>query len=415
MWELLFFINAPDLVGYYSQTIHIFFWNHGSKIQKFLIISIFTFNLYTFIYILISSRTKFHIIYSTKKFDLVLNSHEIKYCKRKRERRLIEMNNILKSLRLQAGLTQEQVAELVDVTTNTVQNWERNYKFSTSEQLHKLLDIYNVDEITRLKVILAVYSRKNDSLHLIVDSSYDLFADKELLLQYYTNILSALENRMMSVECTIDYLDNHKPAFTRKTAKIIDLIASEYNIILNAEEEFNVYCFNANINTLFPFCDFMPMPISEYDRYMTYDEYINKKNCELHSCHKRTQEKALNDAIKKIKKNYNALSKLYNYFLHYIADTYASDDISVTDEIDVDSNEMYKVLTILPAGKRYKIYSLKEAGKNTTIQDSTLQNSNYTYCDASFIDKNTITKIVEAIKTELLQYNISDSQKIEYN
>lgn len=325
------------------------------------------------------------------------------------------MNNILKSLRLQAGLTQEQVAELVDVTTNTVQNWERNYKFSTSEQLHKLLDIYNVDEITRLKVILAVYSRKNDSLHLIVDSSYDLFADKDLLLQYYTNILSAIENRMMCVECTLHYLDNHKTAFTRKTAKIIDLIASEYNIILNVEEEYNVYCFNANLHNQFPLADYVPTRVDEYDCYMTYDEYINKKNCELHSCHKRTQEKALNDAIKKIKKNYNALSKLYNYFLRYITDTYASDDISVTDEIDVDSNEMYKVLTILPAGKRYKIYSLKEAGKNTTIQDSTLQNSNYTYCDAMFIDKSTTKKIFEAVKKELLKYDISDSKKIEYN
>ena len=85
------------------------------------------------------------------------------------------MNNILKSLRLQAGLTQEQVAELIDVTTNTVQNWERNYKFASSEQLHKLLDIYNVDEITRLKVILAVYSRKNDSLHLVVVKYFFLF------------------------------------------------------------------------------------------------------------------------------------------------------------------------------------------------------------------------------------------------
>lgn len=277
------------------------------------------------------------------------------------------MNNILKCLRLQAGLTQEQVAELINVTTNTVQNWERNYKFASSEQLHKLLDLYNVDEITRLKVILAVYSRKNDSLHLVVDSSSDFLADKELSLQYYTNILSALENRMKCVECTLHYLDNRKPAFTRKTAKIIDLIASEYNIILNAEEEFTVYCFNANLHNQFPLADCVPMPISEYGRDMTYDEYFNKKNRELHSCHKRTQGEALNDAIKKIKKKYNALSKLYNYFLRYIADTYASDDISVTDEIDVDSNEKYKVLTILPAGKRYKIYSLKEAGKNTTI------------------------------------------------
>lgn len=327
------------------------------------------------------------------------------------------MNNILKSLRLQAGLTQEQVAELVDVTTNTVQNWERNYKFSTSEQLHKLLDIYNVDEITRLKVILAVYSRKNDSLHLIVDSSYDLFADKDLLLQYYTNILSAIENRMMCVECTIDYLDNHKTAFTRKTAKIIDLIASEYNIILNVEEEYNVYCFNANLHNQFPLADYVPTRVDEYDCYMTYDEYINKKNCELHSCHKRTQEKALNDAIKKIKKNYNALSKLYNYFLHYITDTYASDDISVTDEIDVDSNEMYKVLTILPAGKSYLIRNntFIENNVDTLLQHNAIQNSNYTYCDAMFIDKSTTKKIFEAVKKELLKYDISDSKKIEYN
>lgn len=326
------------------------------------------------------------------------------------------MNNILKSLRLQAGLTQEQVAELVDVTTNTVQNWERNYKFSSSEQLHKLLDIYNVDEITRLKVILAVYSRKNDSFHLVADSSYALLADKELLLQYYTNILSALENRMMSVECTIDYLDNHKPAFTRKTAKIIDLIASEYNIILNAEEEFNVYCFNANLHNQFPLADYVPTPVDEYGRDMTYNEYFNKKNRELHNRQNQTQGEALNDAIKKIKKNHNALSKLYNFFLHYIADTYASDDISVTDEIDVARNEMYKVLTILPTGKSYLIRNntFIENNVDTLLQHKAIQNSNYTYCDASFIDKSTTKRIFEAVKKELLKYDISDSQKIEY-
>lgn len=323
------------------------------------------------------------------------------------------MNNILKFLRLQAGLTQEQVAELVDVTTNTVQNWERNYKFSSSEQLHKLLDIYNVDEITRLKVILAVYSRKNDSFHLVADSSYALLADKELLLQYYTNILSALENRMMCVECTIDYLDNHKPAFTRKTAKIIDLIASEYNIILNAEEEFNVYCFNANLHNQFPLADYVPTPVDEYGRDMTYDEYFNKKNRELHNRQNQTQGKALNDAIKKIKKNHNALSKLYNFFLHYIADTYANDDISVTDEIDVARNEMYQVLTILPAGKSYLIRNI-ENDVDTLLQHKAIQNSNYTYCDASFIDKSTTKRIFEAVKKELLKYDISDSQKIEY-
>ena len=39
------------------------FWNHGSKILIYLITTEYAFDLYAFIYISISSRTKFHIHY----------------------------------------------------------------------------------------------------------------------------------------------------------------------------------------------------------------------------------------------------------------------------------------------------------------------------------------------------------------
>ena len=78
---------------------------------------------------------------------------------------------------------------------------------------------------------------------------------------------------------------------------------------------------------------------------------------------------------------------------------------------------MYKVLTILPAGKSYLIRNntFIENNVDTLLQHNAIQNSNYTYCDAMFIDKSTTKKIFEAVKKELLKYDISDSKKIEYN
>lgn len=64
---------------------------------------------------------------------------------------------MLKELRLRARLTQEEVAELMGVTPNTVSDWEITRKFKTSDDMHKLLDIYHAGQLERAIVLQLCY------------------------------------------------------------------------------------------------------------------------------------------------------------------------------------------------------------------------------------------------------------------
>ena len=66
------------------------------------------------------------------------------------------MDNILKKLREESGMTQETVAYELGVTVNTIQNWERTGKI-TKESLHGLLDLYGVDQMMRNRVVLSIF------------------------------------------------------------------------------------------------------------------------------------------------------------------------------------------------------------------------------------------------------------------
>lgn len=66
------------------------------------------------------------------------------------------MDNILKKLREEAGLTQETVADELGVAVNTIQNWERTGKIA-KESLHGLLDLYGVDQMMRNRVVLSIF------------------------------------------------------------------------------------------------------------------------------------------------------------------------------------------------------------------------------------------------------------------
>ena len=60
-----------------------------------------------------------------------------------------ENKSILQALRKNAGKTQDQVAEYMDVTTNTIQNWESNPSQMKEKQLCKLLDFYHATQKER--------------------------------------------------------------------------------------------------------------------------------------------------------------------------------------------------------------------------------------------------------------------------
>lgn len=69
---------------------------------------------------------------------------------------------ILKKLREINGFTQEEVAEKMEVTVNTIQNWERSNKVPKGDDLNRLLDLYEADNNTREKVILGMYNKKSE-------------------------------------------------------------------------------------------------------------------------------------------------------------------------------------------------------------------------------------------------------------
>ena len=56
-------------------------------------------------------------------------------------------------------MTQEQVAEKLEVSTNTVQNWENGRNKIGNKKLHKLLDLYEVDSETRKRVVEELYGQ----------------------------------------------------------------------------------------------------------------------------------------------------------------------------------------------------------------------------------------------------------------
>lgn len=79
---------------------------------------------------------------------------------------------ILKQLREKKRLTQENVAAKMRCGVSTVQGWERDERIP-KEQLHKLLDIYEVSQEQRVKAVLEIFGEKRDNA--TEDASVDNF------------------------------------------------------------------------------------------------------------------------------------------------------------------------------------------------------------------------------------------------
>ena len=65
---------------------------------------------------------------------------------------------ILRDLRKKRHLSQEDVAEMLCVTTNTISNWERKSIIKKSD-LHDLLDLYKVEYPECCEIVLAIYGK----------------------------------------------------------------------------------------------------------------------------------------------------------------------------------------------------------------------------------------------------------------
>ena len=61
--------------------------------------------------------------------------------------------NIIKQLRLKAGLQQQELAAMLNVSKPTVSDWEHQRKNPRGENLKKLSQIFNEDELVILGVV----------------------------------------------------------------------------------------------------------------------------------------------------------------------------------------------------------------------------------------------------------------------
>ena len=113
--------------------------------------------------------------------------------------------NILKSLREKENVTQEFVADKLNVSVNSVQNWERNDKMQP-ETLHQLLDLYKVDKATRDSTVLSIFGRNEESEEDPVDNfPYFLFQDRpDIIKAAQETVLSVEEMELFGYSCYVE-------------------------------------------------------------------------------------------------------------------------------------------------------------------------------------------------------------------
>ena len=71
-----------------------------------------------------------------------------------------ELGDQLKALRKETGMTQEQVAERMDVQPRTILDWERGVQCRRVRDFHRLLDIYDVSDQVRIDLVMIAYGRR---------------------------------------------------------------------------------------------------------------------------------------------------------------------------------------------------------------------------------------------------------------
>ena len=127
------------------------------------------------------------------------------------QRVLMEVvEKMLKDLRLRAKFTQEEVAELMGVTTNTVYNWETYGKFKASADMHKLLDIYQASQTERYLVLQLCYGDRTKDEYItavsIVNTAKAINHAKAALRDALDTLTRACEANPVLKDVTCDDL-----------------------------------------------------------------------------------------------------------------------------------------------------------------------------------------------------------------
>lgn len=100
---------------------------------------------------------------------------------------MVNFGEILKELRLQAGLTQKELGEQIKVTKSVISYYELQERYPSPEILLKLADVFNVS-------VDYLLGRENKQS---LDIS-NLDADEIQLLQHMINVLKNKKNTVLN-------------------------------------------------------------------------------------------------------------------------------------------------------------------------------------------------------------------------
>lgn len=308
-------------------------------------------------------------------------------------------NNILQQLRISCRKTQEQVAEYMGVAVGTVQNWEKTLRFKSKDDLHDLLDLYDVDEIVRNAIVLGIYGKANTSKTIDQLICSTLQCAPHLQLTYVNRLrfddiidcLLIIEHRMSCVMCSMIYCseyvykNHHSYLFSRKTAAIIDQVAEEYNIILNAKYTheslwtFNNICPDMS-NSLLQLGDVLFF--KEYGKDMTYEEYLDAQEKNLPPQSSRSPDTLVMNAVIEMKKEYYELYHTHRLLLSQMTMIpFACQYFKVNYEINKEGKTMWAVYHILPSGTTHIAHLLYDAEYSNAFSDIKANYANISFCE----------------------------------
>lgn len=94
----------------------------------------------------------------------------------------MKIGDKLKSIRTQRNMTQEQVCEVLEVSRQTISNWENSHSYPDIISIIKLSDLYNISLDDLLKEDKAMVYHMKESMNIVE-------SNKRLSLAIIINIL----------------------------------------------------------------------------------------------------------------------------------------------------------------------------------------------------------------------------------
>ena len=342
-------------------------------------------------------------------------------------------NNLLKKLREAKGFTQEEVADRLDVTTNTIQNWERDLRFKRPEDLHALLDLYGVSDVTRRCIVLDVYGRKSeDDCVAMTEKDSECVVFKEAIgrlagekdVAHYVSYpldktcacLNVVDNRIKCLETTINYVDKYY--FSKKarwiagweTAILIDAIGREYGVEIGAVGVYQIQENNYKLDEAFPFGDDEGWTVysEEFDCEFDCEEYADALSSKVDWTRSPLEEQG--KALGEMRKDLLELSVIRERILTYICQQGGWEkQVDISGLLDVDNKMFWEVVTIQRTGKSYKRAStlwrmewflaperdnMISIDRRPKVRKRSLME---VYCDAAFYGKETVAQALRVM------------------